>query len=210
MAIIKLGCIRGNERAVGIGSSGKLLAAAGAAGILVALGVSFALPRLYVSQMVLLVEGPPTPQARVDFIHALAEHAWPRIVLGRIVENFCLYGSCRANLSPGDLVSKMRSGISTIPVGTRDNGYGTTFAIRFEYGDPAAAQKVVADLAQRLIADNRRSDELGIPGAYLKVISPPTLPRFPVSPKRLLLAGEGLAAGLLAGAFLAFRRRRHP
>ena len=199
-----------------MGHSGKLLAVTGAAGILIALGVSFAIPNLYISQVVLLVEGPPTQEARVDAIQSLAERAWPRIVLGRMIENFDLYASDLYESKGGkssleDLVSKMRSQISTTPLNnrdTRDNGRGTTFAIGFEYGDPKVAQQVVADLERRLIAENQHGEELGIPGVDLKIISPPSVPRYPASPKRLLLAVEGLTAGLLAGAFLAFRRRR--
>lgn len=190
-----------------IGSSSILLLATGAAGMLAGLGLSFAVPGAYVSQAVLSLEGPPTPAERLDLIRSLAERAWPRIVLSRIIENFDLYGSDRTT-SLQDAVSKMRSQITTTRLERRGDGFQTFFAIRFQYQDPAAAQKVVGDLAHRLIAENHRGEELGIPGALVAIISPATLPRFEFGSKRLLLAGEGLVLGLAVGALLISRRRR--
>jgi len=189
-----------------MGSSAKLLAAAGLVGILAGLGLSFAAPSRYISQAVLLVAGPPTPQARVDLIHSLAERAWPRIVLARIIEDFDLYKDAAS--SSEDVVSQMRNDISAVPLDARKGGGDSEFAIRFGYSDPAAAQKVAANLTQRLLDENQRGEALGIPAAHLQVISPASLPRFPAGPNRLLLSGEGLVAGLIAGALLASRKRR--
>lgn len=175
--------------------------------MLLGLGLSYTVPSLYVSEIVLSVQGPPTPQERLDLIGSLEERAWPRIVLARIIEGFDLYASDQTT-SLQDAVSKMRNEISTVPTDRRGSGFETFFAIRFQYEDPAVAQKVVTDLAQRLLAENHRGEELGIPGAFLKITSPATLPKFAFGSKRLILAGEGLVLGLAAGTLLALRRRR--
>jgi hypothetical protein len=186
-----------------MGIPGKL-AAAGIAGILVGLGASFAAPRSYASQTVISVEGPPTPDARADLIHSLAERAWTRGALASMIDNFDLYAGASAGKSLQALTTEMRQQISTTPAGA-DN---TRFQIRFEYGEPHAAQKVVADLSRRLMAENDRTEQLGIPGANLKVASPPTLPNSPLFSVHWILLLEGLAGGLVAGALLSFRKAR--
>jgi uncharacterized protein involved in exopolysaccharide biosynthesis len=191
---------------VRIGKHIKLLAATGAAGAIAALALSFAVPSQYISETVMLVEGPPTPVARTDFINVLGERAWPRIVLGRLIGKYNLYPS-KQETALGELASQMQKQITITAVGTRDNGYGTTYAIRYRYTDPEAAQKVVADLQARLIEENHHGEELGVPGAHLEVISPPSRPVIPVSPRRGLLAFEGLIAGLLVGVAIALRGR---
>jgi LPS O-antigen subunit length determinant protein (WzzB/FepE family) len=191
---------------VQIGKHIKLLTVAGAVGVIAALALSFAVPSQYVSETVMLVEGPPTPQARTDFIKVLGERAWPRIVLERLIEQFNLYPD-KQGTPMGELATQMQKQITIAAVGTRDNGYGTTYAIRYRYTGPEEAQKVVADLQSRLIEENHHGQELGVPGAHLEVISPPSRPVIPVSPRRGLLAFEGLIAGLLVGLALALRGR---
>jgi hypothetical protein len=117
-----------------------------------------------------------------------------------MIDNFDLYPGASANISLQVLTTQMRRQISVRPADASD----VRFLIRFEYGDPYVAQKVVADLSKRLIGENDRGVQLGIPGADLKVVSPPTLP----NARRVhwVLLGEGLAGGLVVGALLSFRK----
>lgn len=184
-----------------MGTPGEL-AIAGLAGIVVGLGASLAAPRSYGSQTVLSVEGPPTPETRADQIHALEDRAWTRGALAHMIDNFDLYPGASANTALQDLTNQMRGQISVKPTDAND----ARFVIRFEYGDPHVAQRVVADLLRRLIEENNHGEQLGIPGAYLKVVSPPSLPSSPLV--HWVLLGEGLAGGLAVGALWSLRRPR--
>ena len=101
-----------------------------------------------------------------------------------------------------DLTTQMRQQISETPADASNSRY----VIRFEYGDPKAAQQVVTDLSRRLIAENDRGAQLGIPGADLKVVSPPTLPNSTLYSVHWVLLAEGLAGGLAVGALLSLRK----
>lgn len=182
------------------------LAIGGVAGILIGWGVSFAAPRSYASQAVLSIEGPPTAQARADLVDSLASRAWPRAALARIIEDDHLYGAASSNQSMEDLTTQMKSQISAKPIDAGKNN----FAIRFEYGDPYAAQQVVKALVRRLMAENDRGAQLGIPGAYIQQTSPPAVPSYPVDVMHWPLLGEGLAAGLIAGALLSRKSKAQP
>lgn len=186
-----------------MGTPGKL-AGAGLVGILIGLGASFAAPRSYASQTILSVDGPPTPERRTDLIHSLADRAWTRGALANLIDKFGLYPGTPANSSLESLTTQMRERISATSADASD----TRFLIRFEYGDPYIAQKVVADLSRRLIAENDRGAQLGIPGADLKVVSPPTLPNSPQYSVHWVLLLEGLVGGLVVGALLSFRKPR--
>ncbi len=185
-----------------MGIPGKL-AIAGIVGLVIGLGASFAAPRSYASQAILSVEGPPTAQARADLIDSLAERAWSRGVLYRMIESLDLYPAS-ANASPQDLTTKMRQAISAKPA---DSG-NTRFTVRFEYGDPHLAHQVVVELLRGLMEENDRGAQLGIPGANLTAVSPPTLPNSPVRSLHWVLLVEGLAGGLIVGALLSFRKPR--
>ena len=180
------------------------LAIAGIAGILAGLGASFAAPRSYASQTSLSIEGPPTQQARADLMGSLEERAWSRAALIGMIDRFDLYPKASASASLKDLTTQMRQQISAAPADAADS----RFLIRFEYGDPYVAQKVVADLSRRLMAENDRGAQLGVPGAYLKVVSPPSLPDSPLDSVHWVLLGEGLIGGLAVGALLSLRKPR--
>jgi hypothetical protein len=182
------------------------LAIGGVAGVLIGWGVSFAAPKTYASQAVLSVEGPPDAQARADLVDSLAARAWPRAALARIIEDDRLYGSGTSNKSMEDLTTQMKSQISSTPTDAGKNN----FAIRFVYGDPYAAQQVVKELVRRLMAENDRGAQLGIPGAYIQQTSPPTLPSYPVDAMHWPLLGEGMVAGLIVGALLSRKSKAQP
>jgi len=121
-----------------------------------------------------------------------------------MIDNFDLYAGASANTSLQDLTNQMRGQISVKPTDAND----ARFVIRFEYGDPHVAQSVVADLLRRLIKENDHGEQLGIPGAYLKVISPPSVPSSGLFSMHWILLGEGLAGGLAVGALWSLRKRR--
>jgi hypothetical protein len=121
-----------------------------------------------------------------------------------MIEDFDLYPGAPVNTSLQDLTTQMRRKISATPADASD----ARFVIRFEYGDPHVAQSVVADLLRRLTQENDRAEQLGVPGAYLKVVSPPSLPKSPFFSVHWVLLGEGLAGGVALGALLSFRKPR--
>lgn len=185
-----------------MGIPGKL-SVAGIAGLLIGLGASFAAPRTYASQAILSVEGPATPEARTDLVNSLAERAWSRGVLYRMIESLGLYPAS-ASASLQQLTTQMRQAITTKPADSAE----TRFTIRFNYGDPHLAHQVVVELLRRLKEENDRGAQLGIPGANLTVVSPPTLPDSPTRSLNWVLLGEGLAGGLIVGALLSLRKTR--
>jgi uncharacterized protein involved in exopolysaccharide biosynthesis len=75
--------------------------------------------------------------------------------------------------------------------------------IRFDDTDRYVAQKVVADIVSRLIDEAVRSSNVKM---RMEMLDPASLPIRPYSPKREVVVGTGLFAGLLAAVMLGIWR----
>ena len=198
---------------------GKILAITGVTGALLALGLSFAIPRQYVSTAVLKVDPPPSPVTAAaataktnEYVLGLTQRVASRTALTATINRFDLYRAERARMPIEDVIESMKRNISIVPIrpAASGDGAGMAFAIRFVSGDAATAQKVTEDLAGRFIGQNvRYAAEAG--PMTLRLLDPANLPRNPAFPKRPLITTLGLAAGLAVGIMLAgLRRSRKP
>jgi hypothetical protein len=176
---------------------GRMLAVAGAAGALVALAVSFAMPRRYDSTAVLRM----VPLTADQVIH-LVQETENRPSLVQIIQTFGLYERERAKTPIEDIVERMKRQIIIRPL---DNH--SAFTIQFGYNDPVLAQRVTQDLTTRFIeagvSEALHSTDATVPQPIdLQVLDPANLPVRPVAPNRLNIAIAGLAAGLVIGLIL--------
>jgi uncharacterized protein involved in exopolysaccharide biosynthesis/uncharacterized protein (DUF433 family) len=191
---------------------GSIVAMSGVLGAVVAFGISFSIPKSYVSMAVLKLtpqqEG-STPGAAIDRINAMDQRILSRTVLTRIINNFGLYQKERSRMPIEDVIESMRKSIAVSPVvGVENSGpRAPAFAVRFTYQDRFAAQRVTQDLVSRYIDENlrQRANSAAIP-MTIELLDPASLPMNPVSPKRPLIATMGLALGLALGAVGALVR----
>ncbi|HEY4363364.1 MAG TPA: hypothetical protein VGN17_20530 [Bryobacteraceae bacterium] len=197
-------------------SIGKILAVTASVGVLAAIGVVLAMPKSYSSQSVLkIATNGQVSDADRESIMAMANEVESRQMLTHLIQAHGLYPADRSRLPLEDVIEKMRSNISIIPIQST-SGSMPAFSVQFNYPDPVLAQRVTADLTSKLIDANlgQRSRiafqahaahrELE-PGLMLQVIDPASPAQPLPTPNVLLIAFAGLAGGLLLGAILAFR-----
>jgi succinoglycan biosynthesis transport protein ExoP len=119
------------------------------------------LPNVYESSISIKVESPqaegslgqalPDLQRRMTTIH---QQVTSRTLLERLIEKHGLYREMAGNAARGDdVISRMRGDISVDVNKVREDSV-EAFKITYRSTDPVAAQKVAADLAGQLIADN--------------------------------------------------------
>jgi uncharacterized protein involved in exopolysaccharide biosynthesis len=75
--------------------------------------------------------------------------------------------------------------------------------IRFDDTDRYVAQKVVADIVSRMIDEAVRSSNVNM---RMELLDPASLSIRPYSPKREMVVGTGLFAGLLAAVMFGIWR----
>lgn len=159
-----------------------LAAALGLSGAAVGWGVSFAIPQRYVSTTVLEARA---ANGAAD-IHEIDQymHELRLKVLNDIKD---------------ESIAKMRRDIR---ISTFSSGL-SGFIISFECDDRLKAQRITALLASSAIEENAQQKPALV---SLEIIDGPNLPQTPVSPKRPMVAGCGMGAGVLFG--LVFSRSR--
>jgi uncharacterized protein involved in exopolysaccharide biosynthesis len=154
----------------------------------------------FVSTTVMKVTTRQTPGAflRVATSDVLSRHA-----LFEIIQQNDLYQDDRKRLPLEDIVQSMRNRyIRIVPVPRGGEG---VFAVSFQDPDPHKAQRVTADIANRLL-DASKGGRAG----SLEILDPASLPQQPAEPHlRAVIVAIGLAAGLIVG-FLVLGVRRWP
>jgi|HubBroStandDraft_2_1064218.scaffolds.fasta_scaffold98808_1 uncharacterized protein involved in exopolysaccharide biosynthesis len=202
---------------------GKIAAITVLAGAAIAAVIAYRIPNEYESRATLRISA----FHRVSYFHQpeflpetdpvtnqhLGELTIRRIIasvesfenLGQIINDFDLYG-VRWSAPPVDVMERMKHAIVVAPSGDRE----PSFTVRFEYPDRLKAQRVMQELLSRVIESNLHL-AIKDPGSRVEILAPPTLPRFPVSPNRLAITGEGSLAGLCGGILLSLvmRMRRN-
>ena len=163
----------------------KLAAGLGIAGAVAGAAIAFAMPERFASSAVLRYDGSSAAMGQV--ISAATSDA----NLRGVAETFKLYeGESGAE-------RRLREHLHIEPVGSR------AIAIRFDDRDRYMAQKVVADVASRVIDQGVQSrSEL----ALVELLDPASLPLHAYSPKREMVAGAGLFAGLLCAVMFGIWR----
>jgi hypothetical protein len=186
---------------------GRITLACSVAGILVAAGISFALPVHYVSRTVLFVtpgDGlTSTGEPERRLVSNLARDVFSREYLASVIQEHNLYPRERARMSLNDVTDKMKRDITVealppVAPGNQDTVY---FAVQFAYSDAQLAQQVNEGLIFRLLEGHLKSARQLNSSWTFRVYDPPDLR--PAGPNRMQFATAGLLAGLLAGLTLA-------
>jgi uncharacterized protein involved in exopolysaccharide biosynthesis/uncharacterized protein (DUF433 family) len=196
---------------------GAILAVSGLLGAVVAFGISFSIPKKYVSSAVIRitpgqsesVPGAAIDQAVGDHINSMSQAIFSRTVLTTIVFRMGLYQTERSQMPIEDVIELMRKNISVTPVASVPVASQRipAFAVGFTYSDRFAAQRVTQELVSRYMDENIRQHEVGVAFPItLVMLDPASLPQNPVSPKRPLITTMGLTLGLALGAVAAFVR----
>jgi uncharacterized protein involved in exopolysaccharide biosynthesis len=154
----------------------------------------------FISTTVMKVTTRQTPGA---FLRVATADALSRHVLAEIIQQRDLYADDRKRLPLEDVVQAMRNRyIRIVPVPRGGEG---VFAVSFQEPDPRKAQRVTADIANRLL-DASKGGRAG----SLEILDPASLPQQPAEPHlRAVIVAIGLAAGLIVG-FLVLGVRRWP
>ena len=185
----------------------KLGAAFAIAGVLVATVASFVIPKEYTSTAVLRLTS-------VERLSRAQQKALSRTSLAQIIQqpNLQLYPSERASQPLEDIIENMRARNVQMSV-LNNKDHSAAISISFRYPDKQKAQGVVNALITKLVEGMaERSDagsDAGPTTQNLEILDPPSLPKFPTSPKRPKMLITGLIGGLLIGLVSAVFIR-HP
>ena len=132
------------------------------------LALSFALPKEYTSQTVVLVQQPAVPEKYVTEIDSgdlkqrltsLQEQILSRSKLEEIINKFQLYPSDRGSVSMDALVERLRKKIAVTPVkpmAETNSSQLPGFTIKVSNRDPALAQKLSNEVTSMFMEENRR------------------------------------------------------
>lgn len=202
-----------------VSSFGKVTAACGLAGAMIAAVVAFQMDNRYVSYTVLRLSAPAGATMddgrAAEQFQQLEEELLSRSFLTNIIQSkdLDLYKRERQHMPLEDIVQSMKTRdiqIRRIHGGQMAN----VFQVLFKSADPVSAQAVTSRLAERMIDLNlARTESLpksAVPDrtpAILQVLDPANVPESPVSPNRPVIAGLGLIGGLVLGAVLMGVRR---
>jgi uncharacterized protein involved in exopolysaccharide biosynthesis len=175
------------------------------AGMLAAVGVSFARPRVYRSRTLISVD----TSDRWSLDRQLAGEARELVtepILTTIIEKQNLYSTERARMPLGDVVQIMRKNILIWPVQTSDGKAAPAFILEFMDPDAHAAQRVDGDLVSEFTAMHLRA-AVADPSAVsahttFTVREAPNLPQKPFLPNRGEFGAGGLLGGFGAGLIL--------
>jgi hypothetical protein len=166
----------------------KLIAAMVAASAVVAIGVSFAMPKEYVSSASVqdsTLEGADNPETS-DRVTSLWQDIVSRSSLSELIQrpSLDLYPRERQVKPLEDVIEDMKKDLR-IEILKAPNG---AFRVSFTYPDPVKAQSVVNALTGKMVAiDGTR-----------RVADSASLPQAPLKPDRLVFVVWGLSAGLVA------------
>jgi len=166
---------------------------------------------------------PPAVTPAADFLRQMEPQVLSPPSLSRIILEIDLYPGERARKPMEDVVRNMLA--RDLRIAVLNGGSGAAFSISFSYSDRVKAREVVQRLItafndERIVreranasqmSDKLREIQTRKAGENLEVIDPPSLPVFPESPNRPMIAAAGLGIGLLLGAItLGLRRPRTP
>ncbi len=172
-------------------SFGKLAAALGAAGLLVAAVIAALIPRTYISDMTML-------STSAERMKQIETEVLRRPSLANIIRNpnLDLYKTARESKPLEDVVENMRKDIhiSRVP---RNSG-GSAFHLSFAYPDPVKAQKTLTALISAFMEANVAMQRQT--GEKMEVLDPPSLSFEPVKPNVYVIGLMGLATGLIIAA----------
>jgi capsular polysaccharide biosynthesis protein len=167
----------------------KLAVGLGAAGAIAGAAIGYVLPERFASSAVLRFDGPSAGMSQL--VAAVTSDA----SLKGVVQRFNLYPG-----EPGR-ERKLREHLHIEKVGN-----GPAIAIRFDERDRYTAQKVVADIGSLLIEQGIMNRSATAGSMTLELLDPASLPLHPYSPKREMVAGAGLFAGLVCAVLLGIWR----
>ncbi|OBX17641.1 hypothetical protein A9995_15220 [Erythrobacter sp. QSSC1-22B] len=130
-------------------------------GVIAAVAAFFAIPPVYQSSAIMLVESPQLPTSVVGTpdgevverrIARFREQVTSRPALLSMIEQHGLYTDPRRSQPLSEIVQRMRDAITIAPAmgGSRTEGT-IAFRISFEYPEPAAAQVVAQDLMDDIL-----------------------------------------------------------
>jgi hypothetical protein len=184
-------------------------------GLLAAIAISFAVPRRYVSQGVILVDTEIAQDGLDTILANITKEVLNKSSVVPIIQKYNLYSGETSGMSPDAIINQMRKNITIRPVRPAQSTHGLPgFVINFSYPEPHIAQQVDADLVSLFTAANlrRRIASASEDGPRKRdvtflVMDASTLPQKPGFPKRSLFGAGGLLAGLAAGLMLAFTAR---
>ena len=181
----------------------RVLAVSAVAGVLIAIGIAYAMPRKWSSAAVIQADV-QTP----DRVNTLAQTALSRGALATILHNSGIYRDNLKTMPEEDVLEIFKRSIKVSPVRSAS---GNAFQVRFTYGDPRLAQQVTQALAASFIESNFTNPEPGV----FRLVEVANLPQQPINPTFSgKIATAGLGGGLLIGAplagFLYWRRRKQP
>lgn len=141
-------------------SFAKIVLPCALVGTLVAVGVSLAVPKRYVSQSVVSVD---TSDAR-SIDNELASQVQDVLAspfLISVIQKENLYPRERARMPLNDVVDLMKKGIEIRPLATSDGKFASAFEFDFVYPDAQVAQRVDDELVSSLMASNLRVRSAG-------------------------------------------------
>lgn len=136
------------------------------AGIVISVVVAFLWPDTYVSTAMVRITSSQVPERLVatnmnrvlsERISAILEGVLSRSTLGTIIQTHDLYPREKRRLPMDDVIEQMRKDIRTGTVALQQNQSRVgAFPISFAYENRFLAQKVTADIVNRLIDQNER------------------------------------------------------
>jgi len=201
--------------------------ACGLAGLILAAGLAFWLPNLYVSRAMLHLNlearnenSSKTPLQDADAwkekIRQISAEAFSRRSLASIIQrpDLDLYKKDRTRKPLEDVIEQMKEKDIKIDL-FRINSSATNFVVSFTYPDPVIAQKTVAALITKLVDSNQALAVKALNTADRKTITSmdlldaASLPRNPTAPNRWQISFIGLGIGVLAGILVVTVRRRY-
>jgi LPS O-antigen subunit length determinant protein (WzzB/FepE family) len=168
-----------------IWSAWKIVAAFGLAGVLLAVGITFMIPKSYISTAVIQIGGNSERQLE-DVVIQLESRA--SLTRRMVAEG--LYKAERAQQPLEDVVEQMRKkDILIRAVGGAGAG---TYSVSFSSADPGEAQRTTQWLASQFVE-----------AKIATVVDPARLPVVPTNPRPSRNILMGLISGVIAGAFFA-------
>ena len=177
--------------------------ACGMVGLIIAAGLGFSLPNVYVSRALLQMEAPDAN----DQFARLWQQVVSRQSLAEIIKrpSLNLYKDKRDHEPLEDVIERMKSRDLRIE---RVDGSGS-FVVSFSYPDRFVAQATIGALITKLIDANqvaaRRGDFRN--ASTISLIDPASLAETPAAPNRWQIAIMGLVLGVVVGMVAVGVRR---
>jgi hypothetical protein len=205
----------------------SIAATGGLSGLVLAAGIAFSLPNVYVSHAALHMnwnvieenesETPLHPgDAWNDKLQQLSAEAFSRSSLASIIQrpDLNLYAKERASKLLEDVVERMRQKDIKLHV-RATNRTSTSFTVAFLYPDPVVAQKTVDALVSKLADANQSLTTRSLTSTSrramvsLDLLDPASLPDSAVAPNRWQISFVGLGIGFAAGILTVVLRGKY-